>query len=165
MEKPTVYIETTILSYLAARPSRDIIVLAHQQITRDWWELERKNYNLYISEMVLGEIIKGDSDAAKRRRLLIEDISILDTSDTIPDLARRLIEFLNLPKSAEPDALHLSYSIEYEMDYLLTWNCSHLANGFIISKLKEFELEILHSIPVIVTPEELMTGGERIEVD
>ena len=165
MEKPTLYLETTILSYLAARPSRDIIVQAHQQITWDWWESERENYELYISEIVLQEIMGGDPEAAERRQSFISNLAILDMSDAVRNLAYELAKFLNLLQRAELDALHLSFAIEYEMDYLLTWNCSHLANGLIISRLKEFELETSRLVPVIITPEELMSGGEENEMD
>jgi len=160
LERPTLYIETTILSYLAARPSRDIIVQAHQQITWDWWESYREHYELYISEIVLQEIMAGDPEAAERRRSFINNLAILDISDAVRNLARELANFLNLPQRAELDALHLSFAIEYEIDYLLTWNCTHLANGWIISRLKAFELETSRLVPVIVTPEELMSGGE-----
>ena len=165
MEKSTIYIETIILSYLAARYSRDIIVQAHQQITWDWWESQRKNYELYISEIVLQEIMGGDSEAAKRREAFSNNLAILDMSDAVRNLAHELTNFLNLPKRAELDALHISFAIEYEIDYLLTWNCSHLANGLIISKLKEFEYKTSRLMPVIVTPEELISGGEENEVD
>lgn len=165
MEKPTLYIETTILSYLAARASRDIIVQAHQQITWDWWESQRERYKLYISEIVLQEIMEGDPEAVKRRESFISNLAILDMSDAVRKLARELATFLNIPQRAELDALHLSFAIEYEMDYLLTWNCSHLANGLIIRKLKEFELETSRLVPVIVTPEELISGGEENELD
>lgn len=153
------------MSYLAVRPSRDIIVQAHQQITWDWWESQRKNYELYISEIVLQEIAGGDPEAAKRRESFIGNLGILDMSDAVRNLARKLAKFLDLPKHAELDALHLSFAIEYEIDYLLTWNCSHLANGLIISRLKRFELKASRLTPVIVTPEELMSGGEENEVD
>lgn len=164
MEKPTLYVETTVLSYLAARPSRDIIVQAHQQITWDWWESERENYELYISEIVLQEIVEGDPIAAQRRESFMGNLVILDMSDAVRNLARELEKFLNLPKRAELDALHLSFAIEYEINYLLTWNCSHLANGLIISRLKEFELKTSRVTPVIVTPEELISGGEENEM-
>jgi len=163
LEKPTLYIETTIVSYLAAHPSRDIIVQAHQQITWDWWESQRKKYELY--EIVLQEIMKGEPEAAKRRESFISNLAILDMSDAVRNLARDLAKFLNLPRRAELDALHLSFAIEYEIDYLLTWNCSHLANGLIISKLKEFESKTSRLVPVIITPEEIMSGGEENEVD
>ncbi|ODS42556.1 MAG: hypothetical protein MSIBF_04380 [Candidatus Altiarchaeales archaeon IMC4] len=164
MKKPTLYIETTILSYLASRPSRDIIVQAHQQITQDWWDSQRKNYELHISAIVLQEIARGDPDASKRRELFTDDLAILDVSDAVRNLAKELVKFLNLPQRAELDALHLAFAIEYDMDYLLTWNCSHLANGFIMSRLKEFEAKTLRSVPVIVTPEELNSTGEDNEM-
>ncbi|OIN95623.1 hypothetical protein AUJ66_08885 [Candidatus Desantisbacteria bacterium CG1_02_38_46] len=159
MKKPTLYFETTIISYLAARPSRDIIVQAHQQITADWWESCRQQYELYISEMVIQEIAIGNGEAVKRRQSFISSLKILNLTDEVHQLAKELAKFLRLPKRAEIDALHLGFAIEYEMDYLLTWNCSHLANGGIIGKLKEYELEGGRPVPVIVTPEELLSGG------
>lgn len=164
MNKPTIYIETTVISYLAAHPSRDIIVQAHQQITWEWWKAQRLNYELYISGVLLQEIMKGDIDAVTRRKSFIKDLAVLDISDEVRNLAVELTKFLNLPQRAELDALHLSFAIEYGIDYFLTWNCSHLANGRIISKLKEFELKESRIVPVIVTPEELI-GGEEYEMD
>ena len=111
------------------------------------------------------EIKEGDIETAKKRETFIGDLAILNMSDAVRDLARELAKFLNLPRRAELDALHLSFAIEYKMDYLLTWNCSHLANGLIISRLKQFESETSRSVPVILTPEELMSGGKENEVD
>jgi predicted nucleic acid-binding protein len=165
MNKSSIYLETTILSYLAARPSRDIIIQAHQQITWDWWESQKDNYDLYISEMVIQEIMDGDSEAVKKRQLFAENIPVLKISAGIRDLASDLIKFLRLPQRAEPDAIHLAFAINYEINFLLTWNCAHLANGLVINKLKNFEIKTASSIPVIVTPEELLSGGEDYAMD
>jgi len=165
LKNSTVYIETTILSYLASIPSRDIIVQAHQQITWEWWNNYRKNYDLYISPIVIQEISRGDIEASKKRKKFINNISILQISDNITELALKLIKFLGLPKKAELDALHLAFAIDYSIDYLLTWNCNHLANGVFIKKLKQFESKESRVIPVILTPEELMTGGKENEME
>jgi hypothetical protein len=165
MNKQSIYIETTIISYLAAKPSRDIIVQAHQQITHDWWDYEKDNFKLFVSEIVLQEIQVGDKEAANRRKSLIKGIEVLELKDRISKLARKLAKYLNIPPKSQLDAVLLSFAIEYQIDYLLTWNCSHLANGFIISRLKKFEQLSSRTIPVIVTPEELLLGGEKFEMD
>ncbi len=165
MNKPTLYLETTVPSYLAARPSRDIVIQAHQQITWDWWKSCKENYEVYISEIVLKEIAGGDQKVAKKRHTFVKDLEILDLSEDVYQLARDLAVFLRLPKRAEMDALHLSFAVEYELDYLLTWNCAHLANGAIIRRLKKFESDHTRFVPVIVTPEELMIGGYENEMD
>lgn len=165
LNKPTLYLETTVPSYLAARMSRDIVVQAHQQITWDWWNSRRENYEIYISEIVLKEIADGDQKAAERRYEFVKYLEILDISEDVRQLARDLAVFLRLPKRAEMDALHLSFATEYELDYLLTWNCAHLANGSVIHRLKKFESEHSRVVPVIITPEELMIGDYGNEMD
>jgi len=140
-------------------------VQAHQQVTWDWWEWHRRHYALYISEIVYQEISQGDPNAVKRRESYIADLPILELTDSVRTMAKGLIEFLNLPERAKPDALHVSFAIEYQPDFLLTWNCAHLAHGVIIGTLKEFERKSGRSVPVIITPEELMEGGEEIEMD
>ena len=115
--------------------------------------------------MVIQEIIEGDAEAVKRRQIFTNEISILSITNKVKDLANKLMKFLGLPKRAEPDALHLAFAMQYDMDFLLTWNCTHLANGLIISKLKEFEIKTSQNIPVIVTPEELIPGGEDDAMD
>lgn len=111
------------------------------------------------------EISGGDPGAAKKRNSYVNDLYVIDISNEVRDLAHDLTKYLNLPQRAELDSLHLAFAIEYEMDYLLTWNCSHLANGLTISKLKIFELKTSRLMPVIVTPEELMSGGEENGVE
>ena len=105
MNKPTLYLETTVPSYLAARPRRDIVVQAHQQITWDWWNSCRENYKIYISE-----IAGGDQKASQRRYEFVKYLEILDISEDVRQLARDLAVFLRLPKRAEMDALHLSFA-------------------------------------------------------
>jgi len=115
--------------------------------------------------MVIQEIIEGDAEAVKRRQIFTNEISILSITNKVKDLANKLMKVLALPQRAEPDALHLAFAMQYDMDFLLTWNCTHLANGLIISKLKEFEIKTSQNIPVIVTPEELIPGGEDDAMD
>jgi len=154
MEK--VYIETTIPSYVTARFSRDIVIAARQQISREWWETERFRYDLYISEIVIAECQMGDPEAAKRRLDLISGIKILKLIDDINMLAGEYIKLLDIPEKASLDAYHLAFAVISEMDYLLTWNCSHMAQGEIISKLRSFNRKNGLFEPILLTPDELM---------
>lgn len=115
------YLETTILSYLAARPSRDIIVQAHQQITWDWWESEQKKYELYISEIVLQEINRGDPEVVKRRQSFISNLAILDMSDAVHNLAYELAKFLKLPQQSRVRrfTFKLCHRIQNELSFNL----------------------------------------------
>ena len=160
IEKSSLYLESTIPSYLAARPSRDLIVAAHQQITHDWWYQARERFDMYISEAVLEEISAGDPDAVTRRRSFVDGLSILASADDVADLAVEYESRLGLASVAPLDAVHLAYAAVYEMGYLLTWNCKHLANGVVIQRLQTVNLSLGRLTPVIVTPEELLEVPE-----
>ena len=161
-EKSTLYLESTIPSYLAAYPSRDLIVAAHQQITHEWWQQARANFDIYISEAVLEEINAGDPEAVSRRQALVEDVPILKLTEEVATLAKEYQGKLGLPQRAQLDIVHLACAVAYEMDYLLTWNCKHLANGVIIQRLQSINRMLDRPTPIIVTPEELLEspGGE-----
>lgn len=159
-EKPALYLESTIPSYLAAHPSRDLIVAAHQQITHEWWQQARMNFWLHISEAVLEEIRAGDRGAAVRRQGFIEGLPVLALTDEVAGLAEEYQRRLGLPQWAQLDAVHLAYAVVYEMDYLLTWNCKHLANGVIIQRLLALNVRLGRATPIIVTPEELLESPQ-----
>jgi hypothetical protein len=158
---PTLYIETTIPSYLAGKPSRDIIILAHQQITGEWWEQERHSHELFISQAVLDEIKSGDPEIAAKRMDIIKNIPLLDINEPVEKLAARYFEALKLPDKAVLDALHIACAVYYEMDFLVTWNCAHLANGNIFLKLTKLNKEWGFETPIICTPEELINYSEE----
>jgi hypothetical protein len=160
--RATLYLESTIPSYLAARPSRDLIVAAHQQITHEWWLHARPDFDIYISQAVLNEISAGDPDAASRRLALIEGLPRLLLTEEVDTLAEEYLNRLGLPQTARLDAVHLACSVVYELDYLLTWNCAHLANGRVIRGLQELNALLGRTTPTIVTPEELLEapGGD-----
>ncbi|RMF94227.1 MAG: DNA-binding protein [Nitrospinota bacterium] len=159
-EIPTLYLESTIPSYLAARPSRDLIVAAHQQITHEWWQQVRSHFDIYISETVLAEISAGDPEAASRRLALVEEFPILALTEAVERLATQYQEKLGLPPKAQLDVIHLACAVVYEMDYLLTWNCTHIANGIVIYRLQTINTLLGLRTPVIVTPEELLVPPE-----
>ncbi len=153
---PTVYIETTIVSYLTALPSRDVVVAGHQETTRQWWRTCRARYDLLVSEVVLRELQAGDPKAAQLRMQEVQDLRLLAFNDSIPALASVYQAELQLPPKAGNDILHIAFSVAYELDYLLTWNCAHIANGHTIKRLAVINRRLGRQTPVIVTPEELL---------
>jgi len=159
-DKPTLYVETTIPSYLASRPSRDIIIAARQQTTHEWWNEERSRFKLYISQAVLIEIRTGDAELAKLRTNYLRDIEVLPVAGEIEKLAQEYISALGIPKKSALDALHLAYAVAYNLDYFLTWNCKHFAHGEIRKKLKRYNGVVGIDTPEIVTPDELMRRDE-----
>ncbi|MEO5331081.1 MAG: type II toxin-antitoxin system VapC family toxin [Magnetococcus sp. YQC-5] len=156
--KPNLYLETSIVSYLAALPSRDLVVAAHQQITHEWWVEQRHRYELFVSELVIQEITMGDRDAAKRRLTLVEALPVLTISEEAILLGEQLQKCAMLPAKANADALHISLAAFHRIDFLLTWNCRHIANGRTRRTRRAID-EALKAqgmgSPIIVTPEEL----------
>ena len=154
--KQSVYIETTVVSYLAARTSRDLIVAGHQQITSEWWENVSPKFQCYVSEVVIEESEKGDSEISKKRLDLISDFPVLAINDDIKKLASIFFERLRIPEKSRLDSVHLATACWYKMDYLLSWNCKHIVSGTVRKLLNEINEELKIHIPVICTPEELM---------
>jgi predicted nucleic acid-binding protein len=150
-----IYVETTIISYLSARPSRDLIVAAHQQITRDWWDTRRREYELYISQVVLREAKAGDEEASRRRLELLDGLPLLAINEEAVRLASALTESGPLPTRAADDAFHLALATVHGMNFLLTWNCRHLANAELTYQIQEELTARGFRAPVICTPEEL----------
>ncbi len=160
MRKPSVYIETTIPSYVVARPNRDMIISANQQITREWWESRRFEFKLFVSEVVRQEIQRGDAAMAIKRAELISDIPVLVRNERVGQLIRIYNDSLGLPLDAAADIAHISYAVSYELDYLLTWNCRHIANGAVIKRLQRINEKVGIKTPTIVTPYELLYNTE-----
>jgi hypothetical protein len=161
MKKPTIYIETSIAGYLAGRQSRDLFTLARQEMTLLWWETHRNDYNLFTSEITLFEARKGDPDAAVRRMNYLQAIPLLEYSLKIEQLASLYMVHLNYPEKAVLDAFHLAFSVQAGLDFLLTWNCTHLANEFFQRKLVKLNNEHSLKTPLIVTPEDLIFREEE----
>ncbi len=153
--KPKVYVETTIVSYLAARPSRDLITAAHQQVTQEWWENRRTDFDLFVSQLVIQEASAGDEQAIQRRLQMLEDLPLLQLNEHAVTLARTLIDEGTLPSQAAGDALHIAIATVHGMDYLLTWNLKHLANATIRNAITLTCRAHDYEPPVICTPEEL----------
>lgn len=152
----TVYVETSIISYLTARTPRDIIGAARQQLTFDWWEEERSGFDLYVSSVVEDEASRGDRSAAARRLAVAERLPRLPVTDEVKGFARQLLERNAVPAKALDDALHISLAAVHGMDYLLTWNCRHIDNAQTKPLVRYLCAEAGLPFPEICTPEELM---------
>jgi len=159
--KRKVYIETSVISYLTARPSKTILGAAHQQITLAWWET-RSRYDLVVSESVLRECGAGDPDAAKKRLTVLNDVPLILITEQALDIANSLIAKGIIPAKAAEDALHIAIATVNGVDYLLTWNCRHIANPEIQRGIAAHLDDIGLSLPFICTPEELL-GDENVE--
>jgi hypothetical protein len=154
--KLKVYIETSVISYLTARPSRDLITAAHQQLTTDWWEDRRTDFDLYVSQLVVREASAGDENAASRRLEIIESIPLLELNAEALALARALLEEGPLPAKASEDALHIAIATVHGMDFLLTWNCKHIANAEMRNLIEEVCRSKGYEPTITCTPEELL---------
>lgn len=150
-----VYLETTVISYLTGWPSRDLVTAAHQRLTRDWWE-KRARFDLYVSQVVFQEAVEGDSGAASARLQVLEEIQVLLVTPEARDLAAQLVGGGAVPEKAAVDALHISIAVVNGMDYLLTWNCAHIANATMRHRIEGACRAAGYDPPVICTPEELM---------
>jgi len=153
--KPRVYIETSVISYLTGRASRDRVAAVRQEATREWWEQYGNSYALFVSDLVSDEASEGDPQAAEQRLTAITVIPALDVTEHAQALAEHLVGSGVIPRQAASDALHVAVAALNGMDYLLTWNYRHLANASIRRKLELLVEEAGFSCPVICTPEEL----------
>lgn len=161
-EKATVYLETTIPSYLTARPSNNLIIAGEQAITREWWESRKAMYRLFISEAVVEEASRGDAEAARKRLEAISDLEELSIDEPVLSLTREILGTGLIPGKASADALHIAVAARHGIDYLITWNCKHIANAEIIRRVSYAISECGYFVPIICTPRELF-GGEEDE--
>ena len=148
---PSVYVETSIIGYLTSRSRNDVIFQARQELTRLWWDRRRGQYEIVVSQLVLDEAGAGDEEAAAKRLELLDEFPLLDAIDPIVDglLAAHL-----LPEKARSDAEHVATATVHRVDYLLTWNCKHIANAETLPRVYRLLTDMGYSPPLIVTPEE-----------
>lgn len=158
--KQRVYLETTIVSYLTARPSRDLVLAAHQEVTRQWWERRREDFEVYVSQLVADEAGRGDSEAVRKRQEALKAITSLAVTEDAIALAAGLTEEHALPAAAGADALHIAVATVNGMDFLMTWNCRHIANMELLPVIRRTVEDHGYELPWVCTPEELL-GGER----
>jgi len=149
-------LETSVISYLTSRLSRDLIVAGHQQITQEWWANQRDKFEVFVSQTVLEEAAVGDQEAAQQRLGVIESLSLLEISEEAVALAKDLIRIGPLPEKAEVDALHIAIAVTNRVDYLLTWNCKHLANAALRNGIEHVCRSRGYDPVIICTPEELL---------
>ena len=152
----TVYVETSIFGYLTARPSRDLLAAARQQITERWWHDHRSHFRLFVSLVVEREAGRGDKEAAARRAVAIAGIPLLAINNAARDLAKRLIEEKAVPAEAAEDALHIALAAVHRIDYLLTWNFRHIDSAEKKPAIRAYCAIEGFPCPEICTPEELM---------
>ena len=153
----TVYVKTSIVSYLTARPSRDVVLAAHQSLTRSWWR-GRSSYQVVVSQLVLDEAAVGDEVMRARRSRALSGIPVLPITDSATRLARELVRRGALPEKATVDAFHVGIAAAHQVAYLLTWNCRHLANATMRGTIEAISRSEGLSPPIICTTEELPVG-------
>jgi predicted nucleic acid-binding protein len=154
--KPKVYLETTIPSLLTAWHSRDVLIAGQQQATQEWWQQRRRKFELFVSVLVMREIERGDTVAAQQRAAAVAECRVLPFPPEAAELTRALLASRLIPAKAEADAAHVATAAVHGMDFLLTWNCRHIANAVIVEKLRAVCEGEGYPAPVICTPHELM---------
>lgn len=159
--RPVVYVETTVRSYLAARPSRDVVLAAHQRLTAEWWHAALAAFTLVASVLVEQEATAGDPAVAATRRMLLAGLPFLEVTPEVRDLAAGLLRAGHPPPRATFDALYRSVAAVGRADYLTTWNMRHLAGAVVRRRLERAVRTAGYDPPTLCTPEELLTppGG------
>jgi len=154
--KSKLYMETTIPSYLTSWPSRDLIIAAHQQVTREWWKKWKSSFEIYVSQLVVDEVKAGDDEAARERLKAIDGMPLLDITEEVERLASSILVSGVIPSKAATDAAHIAIATVHQMEYLMTWNCVHIANAAITKEVAKICRQRGFECPVICTPEELL---------
>ena len=158
---PRVYIETSIVSYLRQRPSGQVVAAARQILTRRWWDDERTNYELVTSQYVIDEAADGDPHLAQERLDSLDDIPLLQLGPDIDAVAAEIMSRAILPPKAQVDALHIATAAHHRIDYLLTWNCTHIANARILPGIQSVLVDMNCWVPIICTPAEMLDDDEN----
>lgn len=157
--KPTVYIETSIVSYLTARPSRDVVVAAYQEITREWWSDAPDRFELVASQLVVAEAGSGDPEAAQVRLKALEAVSLLDAASEAENLAQAFVDLAAVARQSAEDAAHIAIAVTNGVDFLVTWNFRHIANAAMRSRIEHICRQAGYEPPVICTSNELMEAN------
>ncbi|MBI4567467.1 MAG: type II toxin-antitoxin system VapC family toxin [Planctomycetes bacterium] len=160
MKRRTVYLETSVIGYASSLPSRDLVAAARQRITRDWFANHAEAFDLYVSQLVIDEIAAGDKTAAGRRIDVIESVPVLALTGAAARLAGVLVSSGAIPPTAAEDALHIAVAAVHGIDYILTWNCRHIANAVLRPDIERACRKAGFEAPVICTPEELINDNE-----
>ena len=159
----TVYVETSIIRYLRQKPSTQVVLAARQLLTHQWWNDERSHYQLVASQFVIDEASAGDPTLAAERLQLLAGIPLLPLDPVIVDIADEIMSRAILPEKARTDALHIATVAHHRIQYLLTWNCRHIANARILPRIHDVLIDLLIPVPVICTPEEMVGNDSEID--
>jgi predicted nucleic acid-binding protein len=154
--KNHVYIETTVVSYFTAKPSRDIMIVGHQEATRELWAKLSSRYKGYVSALVFEEAGRGDPDQAQMRLAAIEKFPMLDIEDEARLLAEKILAKKGIPIEYPEDALHIAVAAVNGVEVIITWNFTHLNNPFTRKKVRKIVEAEGYSCPEICSPEELL---------
>jgi predicted nucleic acid-binding protein len=152
------YIETSFFGYLCSQPTRDELTNAHRELTQEWWGRRRSLFELYVSELVVAEAGRGNAAEARVRLSFVEALPILQVSEQARQLAAAILRSAALPAKAAADATHIAIATVNAMDFLITWNCTHIANAIILRKVTAICRNMGYDPPTVCTPEELMEG-------
>ena len=161
----TAYIETSVVSYLTARPSRDVVIAAYQEITREWWLYAPDRFDLVASALVVAEAGAGDSDAARIRMEALETIVLLDAFPEAERLAQALVHLGAVPRQAAEDVAHIAIAATNGVDFLVTWNFRHIANAAMRARIEHVCRQEGYEPPVICTPNELLEANDEETLD
>ncbi|MBF0547726.1 MAG: type II toxin-antitoxin system VapC family toxin [Candidatus Riflebacteria bacterium] len=156
ISKQTIYVETSIISYFTAIQSRDILIFARQQITQDWWNDVLPKFEAFISPAVIEEISDGDRQASQLRLKAASSFKVLEINNEVINLTQKILKKFSFPDRAKSDALHIAFPVVHKIDYLVTWNCKHIANAFTLKMIEKLILDNGYQMPTITTPNEFM---------
>jgi hypothetical protein len=156
MDKPTLYMETTVPSYLLAEPSHDLLVVTRQETTRMWWHRDHARFAVFVSDAVLDEAERGDRRAAKRRRDFLDQFPVLPDTPEVQRLTDLYFRERIVPSQKAADAAHLAFASVYRIEFLCTWNFKHLANAFALRRLRALNEKQGLFTPYVCTPDELL---------
>ena len=157
--RPALYVETSVISYLTARLSRDLITAARQQLTETWWHTQRSSYDLFLSPLVVEEARVGNAEAAAARLAALGEIPIVKPLPEADVLVERLLRDVPLPEKAAADAVHIALATTAGAEYLLTWNFKHIANPVLREQIRTVCRRSGYEPPIICTPEDLLGGA------
>lgn len=154
--KLKVYIETSVVSYLTGRASRDVVIAGHQQATHSFWQLLTDELDPFVSALVIKEASRGDSTVAQKRQDIISAFPVLATTQDSEQLAQSIIESKGVPKEYPEDALHIALAAIAGMDFIVTWNFSHINNPFTKLMIRQAVENAGYECPEIVSPDSFL---------
>lgn len=156
MATPRIYVETSVISYLTSRPSRDLLIAARQEATREWWEKRGTAFEAITSSMVLKEVAAGNPEAASRRLAICQSLPEWPIEAESEELAERLITTGAVPATEQEDALHIALATIAQVDYIATWNFAHMVSPAAKYRLQKHIEQLGFTPPLLATPEELL---------